>query len=234
MSKLPGEERRRSIIQAARLAFSETGFRGTSIKDIAKRAGVSTALLYAYFENKEALYDAVLHSTYDEVSPTRAEMEALGPGTEALVLCVYDFLHSVLFVEKRRHAAEKKAFNKLLFRSMIGDTKFAYQHHQNLEKYLADDFIVSCFRAGYQAGEIIELPIAPKNLIQLTIQVAMGLTLSHLSGKPIFDFDIPKRQLFEHAVLYCLRGIGLTSEAIEKYYQPKKLQAVVKRLHKLD
>jgi TetR/AcrR family transcriptional regulator len=53
--------RRREILDAAMHVMAEHGFRGASIKRIAQRAGLkSPALIYWYFRDKQALFEAVL------------------------------------------------------------------------------------------------------------------------------------------------------------------------------
>jgi AcrR family transcriptional regulator len=55
-----GRERRERIIAAATACYADAGYRSTSLREIAKRAGMShTGLLY-YFPNREALLTAVL------------------------------------------------------------------------------------------------------------------------------------------------------------------------------
>jgi len=49
------------IIGAARAAFSERGFDGTTVDGIARHAGVNKATLYYHIGNKETLYAAVIH-----------------------------------------------------------------------------------------------------------------------------------------------------------------------------
>jgi len=56
------EERRQEILDAAAAIFAEQGFDGTSIADIARRCGGSKALLYHYYQSKEALLFDMLHS----------------------------------------------------------------------------------------------------------------------------------------------------------------------------
>lgn len=53
------------ILEVATRAFSERGFDGARIEEIAREAGVSKRLLYVHFGNKEALYRAVLDSQLD-------------------------------------------------------------------------------------------------------------------------------------------------------------------------
>ncbi|EUJ30735.1 TetR family transcriptional regulator [Listeria floridensis FSL S10-1187] len=45
-----------SLKQAALILFSEKGYDGTALSEIAKQAGIKTPSIYAHFESKEALY----------------------------------------------------------------------------------------------------------------------------------------------------------------------------------
>lgn len=51
-----GELRREALLGAARDAFSENGFSGTSIEEVVGRTGGSKASLYSYFGSKEGLF----------------------------------------------------------------------------------------------------------------------------------------------------------------------------------
>ncbi len=44
--------------------FYVSGYKSTTIRDIAKGAGVSVGLIYTYYENKETLFEAVVKPTY--------------------------------------------------------------------------------------------------------------------------------------------------------------------------
>ncbi len=57
---MSGDARRAQILLTAVTLFSQRGFKGTTTKEIAKAAGVSEAMVFRHFENKEALYDAIL------------------------------------------------------------------------------------------------------------------------------------------------------------------------------
>ena len=60
MSEGKGELSRRAILDAAIVRFGRDGYRATSVADIARDAGVSGTLAYAYFPGKEALFLAAL------------------------------------------------------------------------------------------------------------------------------------------------------------------------------
>ena len=55
----PLADARNAIIEAAIARFAERGFHGTTMRDIAERAGVSQGLLHHHFGNKEGLWNTV-------------------------------------------------------------------------------------------------------------------------------------------------------------------------------
>lgn len=57
---MSGRERREQLIGIARSAFGEKGFDGTSVEEVAQRAGVSKPVVYEHFGGKEGLYAVVV------------------------------------------------------------------------------------------------------------------------------------------------------------------------------
>lgn len=53
---------RTAIVEAAMTCFAQNGYAHTSIRQIAAQAGISTGLMYHYFESKEALLEAVFEN----------------------------------------------------------------------------------------------------------------------------------------------------------------------------
>ena len=57
------EDRRRSardaIVDAAWQLVGEEGLAGLSLRDLARRAGITPPTVYAYFDSKNAIYDAM-------------------------------------------------------------------------------------------------------------------------------------------------------------------------------
>ncbi len=58
--RLKAAERRASILAVAKLLFADKGYHGVAVDEIARRLGVSPAVLYRHFPSKEALYAEVL------------------------------------------------------------------------------------------------------------------------------------------------------------------------------
>ncbi|OGO39999.1 MAG: hypothetical protein A2Z03_09115 [Chloroflexi bacterium RBG_16_56_8] len=64
---------RESIVEVSARLFSQKGYKGVSIRDIAQACGVTNAALYYHFKNKEDLYLAVLRHNHGKVMHSVAE-----------------------------------------------------------------------------------------------------------------------------------------------------------------
>ena len=62
------EARESAILEAAHREFSEHGFEGAKVAQIAQRAGVAEGTLYLYFKNKQALLQAVIARFYETLT----------------------------------------------------------------------------------------------------------------------------------------------------------------------
>lgn len=74
------EARRNQILDAAAKVFAERGFHPTTIKDIAKEAGIADGTIYNYFKNKSALLIGIFERMRDTIMtqtplPNTDEME---------------------------------------------------------------------------------------------------------------------------------------------------------------
>lgn len=68
--------RREQILDAAVKVFAERGFHRSTIRDIARAAGVADGTIYNYFENKTALLLGILDPLNEREQPTAALMAA--------------------------------------------------------------------------------------------------------------------------------------------------------------
>jgi AcrR family transcriptional regulator len=55
-----GDRTRQALLSAAVVRFAREGYRGTSVADVCRDAGLSTTASYPYFANKEALFVAAV------------------------------------------------------------------------------------------------------------------------------------------------------------------------------
>ncbi|RBM22758.1 TetR family transcriptional regulator [Streptomyces sp. PT12] len=58
--RMTGTERREQLLDIGRTLFAERGFEGTSVEEIAAKAGVSKPVVYEHFGGKEGLYAVVV------------------------------------------------------------------------------------------------------------------------------------------------------------------------------
>ncbi len=64
---------RDAIVRAAWTLVEEEGLAGLSLRDLARRAGITTPTIYAYFESKNAIYDAMFGQAATEFADRMAE-----------------------------------------------------------------------------------------------------------------------------------------------------------------
>lgn len=60
MAQVLKEEIRENILKAALQEFFKKGYKSATMRNIAQKAKIPTGLIYSYYKNKEALFDAVL------------------------------------------------------------------------------------------------------------------------------------------------------------------------------
>lgn len=71
-------EKKKRIVDAGYELFSEVGYYGTNTAEIAKRAGVSTGIVYGYFKDKKDILICVLEIYLNEVyEPISAMLDKL-------------------------------------------------------------------------------------------------------------------------------------------------------------
>ena len=89
-----GERTRARVLEEAVQRFAADGFRSTSVAAVARAAGVTPAAVYAYFDGKEALFDAAVD--HDAAGLIREVLEEGGwPQGEAWVQVIPRLLAGV-------------------------------------------------------------------------------------------------------------------------------------------
>lgn len=111
MSKIQAQKSERSqdaILDAALRLFSTQGYRGTSIREIAAEAGLSTGNVYHHFPDKEALFRTLLDRYWELISRPESpfnkalidgafphELEALALAAQASVTTYRPYLNLI-------------------------------------------------------------------------------------------------------------------------------------------
>ena len=87
-----------AILTAAENEFAEKGFWGARVDEIAQSANINKRMIYAYFGDKEELYNQVLLNNYSKMEEVELSLEKQNLyGIELvkqIVSTYFDFLHS--------------------------------------------------------------------------------------------------------------------------------------------
>jgi len=114
MSRSPDEEKRRRILQVSFEAFGELGYKRTTIKHIADRAGIAPGSIYTYFHDKDALFLCAISEIWDRFSLAAQEAaenqqipyvrrgESLFAIAEELMRRSHTLLNGIFSVPERR------------------------------------------------------------------------------------------------------------------------------------
>jgi AcrR family transcriptional regulator len=146
--RIPREERRRQIIEAAATLFSRKGFRGTTTREIAGAVGVSEAMLFKHFATKEELYAAIIEAKSQGRRVLAAAVEAAERDDDAEVLRTL----AREMIERTRadptlmrltffSALEGHALSEIMFRSRV------QQLDDFLSCYIAKRIAAGAFRS---------------------------------------------------------------------------------------
>jgi AcrR family transcriptional regulator len=77
VGRRPGNaDTRGEIVEAAKRVFADKGYDGTSLRGVAREAGVDPALVHHYFDGKAALFVAAMALPFD---PRQVKEHAAGP-----------------------------------------------------------------------------------------------------------------------------------------------------------
>ncbi|GAB2732456.1 TetR/AcrR family transcriptional regulator [Salinifilum aidingensis] len=94
--RLPRDERRAQLLEAAKYVFVHNGYHAAAMDDIAERAGVSKPVLYQHFPGKLELYLALLETHGNElVDRVRGAIESTPDNKQrvrAAVGALYEFV----------------------------------------------------------------------------------------------------------------------------------------------
>jgi len=223
--RLSSDERRESILQAARGVFAENGFRGTTTRALAEAAGVSEALLFQHFPTKEALY-AAMQSTFfgEQEANVNGEFVAMEPSTATLVIIVKQFYTSLIDPRGQAVKAEHAILARLMFRSLVEDGEFARLFIRGIPTRLVAK-LVECIKAAIATHDLDASHSHANIPGWFTHHLAITLMLYHLPDPPVVDYGVSRATLVEEAVLFALRGLGLKENAIRRHLVPEKPKA---------
>jgi AcrR family transcriptional regulator len=211
--RLSGTERRAIILEAARKVFAEAGFEGAKTQRIAAEARISEALVYRHFSSKLALYRAVLRQMVREQDANLEVMKLLAPSTEGIVTSIRTYIESALAEsEGRIHEG-----NRMMLASLAGEGGYVRLIYRRAQRKMRP-VIAAAIDAASAAGDMSGRKIAPENFSALLEHVGTMLNMVHAMHGNHAPYDDEDGRLVRDAVWFCCRGVGLTDQAINRYY----------------
>ena len=189
------------LLDAAILAFSENGFKGTSTRDIADRAGVHHPLITYHFQNKDQLWRAATDRIFREFNislvKAMAEVPEIDPKARAEA-----FIRTYV-----KYAYEQPALHKIIL--------FESSYPSDRLDWLVESHLKPLYKmvAG-QLAKLQELGISPPgnpallyNMIRVSAGglLALGLEVRGSSGFNLDD-DAKRNELADMIVRVFLPG----------------------------
>lgn len=223
--RLSAEERKAAIVRAALPLFARKGYAETTIKELARAAGVSEPLLYKHFPSKEALYAEIQNLCCQGNDPAMRKVarliDELEPSTSTLVHLVY-YLVRVQVLGKPLGSIEWDTRQRLMIKSFLEDGAFArLMYHSRFDCFCRR--IEDCLAAAVAAGDAVKIPLTSGNSARFAHHLAAYLALVHLPPKPAVNYKVSRDELAHQAAWFILSGMGLTRKAIADNYHPKVL-----------
>ncbi|MDX1480181.1 MAG: TetR/AcrR family transcriptional regulator [Woeseiaceae bacterium] len=173
---------RQKLLDAALEAFSENGFKGTSTRDIAQRAGVHHPLITYHFKNKEELWRAAADRVFSEFMAILIDARRRvhdRPPRERMAVMIRTYV---------RYVARKPALHKLMLQES--------SHSSSRLDWLIDMHLKPLYETVVTELEPLqEQGIAPPGdpaLLFNLIRVASGGTLAlalEIQGTSGIDFS---------------------------------------------
>ncbi len=162
-------EKKNKIIQAGYELFSEVGYYGTNTAEIAKRAGVSTGIVYGYFEDKRDILLCVLEIYIDKVYKPLAHIVDKSPqpvDMRRLALSVIDKTIEL-------HRQNAKLHNTL--HSLATTDEAVNAHFISLENKITEQM----------SKQLVKVGISPENITE-KVHLAMNIVQSY-AHETVFD-----------------------------------------------
>jgi AcrR family transcriptional regulator len=181
---MPAAERREVIVTTATEVFSERGYDGASIDEIARRSGVSAPVVYDHFASKQDLYERLLERTRDELLEIwRTHLAGDEPAEERIPRAIDAW---AAYVQEHPYAP------RMFFTETTGDPEVEAIHRQ-VQMQATAALAVIVGREAARAPAAADLPA----------EMAAEIMRSGLAGLAIWwsdHSDVPREQIVATAL----------------------------------
>ena len=177
IQELVKKARRNQILDAATKVFAEKGFHPTTIKDIAREAGIADGTIYNYFENKTALMLGI----FDRLNESDQRVEDFSKFTEG------DF-RSFMKAYLRHRLTVLQAGNFEVFRVVLSEIMVNKELRElYYRKILEPTFSMAEAYFQQWAAQHIIKPINISLAMRAISGMVLGLILQHIMGDKLLE-----------------------------------------------
>lgn len=180
---MSAEDRKLQILRVAVGLFSQRGFGGTTTKEIAQAAGVSEAMVFRHYANKQELYSAILDHkacSGDAMNPEEMVAEALQEKDDRAVF-------ERLALGALEHHELDPEFQRLLLHAALEGHELAELF---FEKFVRRVYaLLGTYIAGRQRDGAMQ-KIDPA----IVVRAFIGMIIHHSLNNNLWD---PKRRLLK-------------------------------------
>jgi len=177
------EERRREIIEAARVCFLRSGFHQTTTDEICREAAITPGGLYHYFGSKEEIISAVIedaaHTTVQNLRSTAEASGDLRSAVQALASQFFEWIRDPQLDSVTRLDME-------IWAETLRNEKLAEITRGG--RALRRQWLESLIRGAIQEG-VYAKEVDPRGLANLIMSIFDGLRLGRLLWRDDFDLD---------------------------------------------
>jgi len=164
--------RRIQILDAAAQVFAERGFHLTTIKDIAREAGIADGTLYTYFENKTALLLGILERMRESLEVSAGVTALVGADFRSAMRAY--LVHPLMAL---------KADNFELFRVVVSEIMV----NDDLRRLYSERILQPTLQGAetffqYWVGQGVIRPVDLNLTLRAISGVILGLLVQHVMG----------------------------------------------------
>jgi len=191
--------RKNQILDAAATVFAEKGFHPTTIKDIAREAGIADGTIYNYFKNKTALilgiFDRMRQTIQQDIPPVQ-------PGDLDLRTFVQTFLAHPLIAFRTDNFG---LFRVIMSEMMVNEELRKLYQEEILEPtiMLAEQTLQALVEQGRMKD--VNVPLTVRTITGMV----MGLMLQYLVGDELVQAQV--EDLPEAMTVLILDGLEKSS-----------------------